>query len=244
MRGFACWPGDGELSDAGRVEETKGFDKAVATETRVVAGSAVNGDGGIVGGLAVNLNPGADCSAVGFRANEFDLEPVATMAGVLEERVLRLVAGRRPAEFAEEVEIANAVVVQEGGAQTPEGAAGNQAKTVGSNNYPCNIGLNRRITGNVLGQTTVVDSWKLNGPNYIASSWDPTVNGTVTMATFKDGTSNSVIFSEWIKGGFPNPYPIRSTKRKLVLHEKRKALIPSRVTMRLVLEEGASRWRL
>jgi len=62
------------------------------------------------------------------------------------------------------------------------------------NNYPCNIDLNRRITGNVLGQTTVVDSWKLNGPNYIASSWDPTVNGTVTLATFKDGTSNTVIF--------------------------------------------------
>ena len=34
-----------------------------------------------------------------------------------------------------------------------------------------------------------------------------TVNGTVTLATFKDGTSNTVIFSEWIKGGFPNPYP-------------------------------------
>ncbi len=123
MRGFACWPGDGELSDAGRVEETEGFDKAVATETRVVADSAVNGDGGIVGGLAVNLNPGAERSAVGFRANEFDLEPVATMAGVLEERVIRLVAGRRPAEFDEEVKIAIAVVVQEGGAQTPEGAA-------------------------------------------------------------------------------------------------------------------------
>ena len=90
---------------------------------------------------------------------------------------------------------------------TGQFSIGNQAKTVGSNNYPCNIGLNRRITGNVLGQTTVVDSWKLNGPNYIASSWDPTVNGTVTMATFKDGTSNTVIFSEWIKGGFPNPYP-------------------------------------
>ena len=92
LRGFACWPGDGELSDAGRVEETEGFDKAVATETRVVADSAVNGDGGIVGGLAVNavnLNPGAERSAVGFRANEFDLEPVATMAGVLEERVER-----------------------------------------------------------------------------------------------------------------------------------------------------------
>jgi len=77
---------------------------------------------------------------------------------------------------------------------TGQFSIGNQAKTVGSNNYPCNIDLNRRITGNVLGQTTVVDSWKLNGPNYIASSWDPTVNGTVTLATFKDGTSNTVIF--------------------------------------------------
>ncbi len=123
LRGFACGPGDGELSDAGRVEETEGFDKAVATETRVVADSAVNGDGGIVGGLAVNLNPGAERSAVGFRADEFDLEPVATMAGVLEERVRRLVAGRRPAKFNEEVEVAIAVVVQEGGAQTPERAA-------------------------------------------------------------------------------------------------------------------------
>ncbi len=123
LRGFACWPGDGELSDAGRVEATESFDKAVATETRVVTDSAVNGDGGIVGGLAVNLNPGAERSAVGFRANEFDLEPVAAMAGVLEERVIRLVAGRRPAKFNEEVETAIAVVVQESGAQTPEGAA-------------------------------------------------------------------------------------------------------------------------
>ena len=90
---------------------------------------------------------------------------------------------------------------------TGQFSIGDQAKTVGSNNYPCNIGLNRRITGNVLGQTTVVDSWKLNGPNYVASSWDPTVNGTVTLATFQDGTSNTVIFSEWIKGGYANPYP-------------------------------------
>ena len=99
LRGFACWPGDGELSDAGRVEKTEGFDKAVDTETRVVADSAVNGDGGIVGGLAVNLNPGAECSAVGFRANEFDFEPVAAVSGIREERVIRLVAGRRPAKF-------------------------------------------------------------------------------------------------------------------------------------------------
>ena len=43
-------------------------------------------------------------------------------------------------------------------------------------------------------------SWKLNGPNYVASTWDKTVNDTTNMATFLDGTSNTVIFSEWIKG--------------------------------------------
>ena len=90
---------------------------------------------------------------------------------------------------------------------TGQFSVGGQARTVGSNNYPVNIGLNRRITGNVLGQTPVVDSWKLNGPNYVASGWDPTVNATVTLATFQDGTSNTVIFSEWIKGGYANPYP-------------------------------------
>ena len=90
---------------------------------------------------------------------------------------------------------------------TGQFSVGGQARTVGSNNYPVNIGLNRRITGNVLGQTSVVDSWKLNGPNYVASNWDPTVNATVTLATFQDGTSNTVIFSEWVKGGYANPYP-------------------------------------
>jgi prepilin-type N-terminal cleavage/methylation domain-containing protein/prepilin-type processing-associated H-X9-DG protein len=72
---------------------------------------------------------------------------------------------------------------------------GGVEKLVGASNYPCNIGLNRRITG---GKPDV--SWKLNGPNYVASSWDKTVNDTTNMATFKDGSSNTVIFSEWVKG--------------------------------------------
>jgi prepilin-type N-terminal cleavage/methylation domain-containing protein/prepilin-type processing-associated H-X9-DG protein len=66
---------------------------------------------------------------------------------------------------------------------------------VGASNYPCNIGLNRRITGGVPDS-----SWKLNGPNYVASNWDATVNATTDMATFQDGTSQTAIFSEWIKG--------------------------------------------
>jgi prepilin-type processing-associated H-X9-DG protein len=40
----------------------------------------------------------------------------------------------------------------------------------------------------------------INGPNYVASSWDKTVSQTVTPSSFTDGTSNTVIFSEWIKG--------------------------------------------
>ena len=62
-------------------------------------------------------------------------------------------------------------------------------KLVGASNYPCNIGLNRRL-----------NSWRLNGPNYVASNWDKTVSDYTTMASFVDGTSNTVIFSEWIKG--------------------------------------------
>ena len=66
---------------------------------------------------------------------------------------------------------------------------GGTNKRVGASNYPCNIGLNRRL-----------DGWYLNGPNYIASNWDRTVSDTTNMASFVDGTSNTVIFSEWIKG--------------------------------------------
>ena len=67
-------------------------------------------------------------------------------------------------------------------------SVGGEGKLVGASNYACNIGLNRRLNG-----------WKLNGPNYVPS-WDKAVNSTMDMASFKDGTSKTVIFSEWIKG--------------------------------------------
>ncbi len=66
---------------------------------------------------------------------------------------------------------------------------GGRSRLVGASNYACNIGLSRRLNG-----------WSLNGPNYIASSWDSTVNGTTNMASFRDGTSQTAVFSEWIKG--------------------------------------------
>jgi prepilin-type N-terminal cleavage/methylation domain-containing protein/prepilin-type processing-associated H-X9-DG protein len=73
-------------------------------------------------------------------------------------------------------------------------AVGGGIRVVGASNYACNIGLNRRITRGIL------DSWHLNGPNYVSSNWDPTVNRVRKMASFTDGTSSTAIFSEWIKG--------------------------------------------
>jgi prepilin-type N-terminal cleavage/methylation domain-containing protein/prepilin-type processing-associated H-X9-DG protein len=75
-------------------------------------------------------------------------------------------------------------------------------KLVGASNYPCNIGLNRRIT-----------RWQLNGPNYVASNWDNTVNATTNLASFTDGTSMTIIFSEWIKG---QAVPTGSSKNGLL----------------------------
>jgi prepilin-type N-terminal cleavage/methylation domain-containing protein/prepilin-type processing-associated H-X9-DG protein len=75
-----------------------------------------------------------------------------------------------------------------------------QTRTVGSSNYPYNIGLNRRLTG---GKDK---SWRINGPQYLCGTWDGAmVGGTVTLSTFQDGTSNTAIFSEWVKssGGGP-----------------------------------------
>ena len=66
---------------------------------------------------------------------------------------------------------------------------GGESKLVGASNYPCNIGLSRRL-----------NNWRLNGPNYVASNWDKTVSDTTNLASFVDGTSNTAIFSEWIKG--------------------------------------------
>lgn len=74
------------------------------------------------------------------------------------------------------------------------GGANGAQKLVGAGNYPCNIGLNRRQNGGIQ------NNWKLNGPNYVASSWDGAVNAPTNMSTFQDGTSNTAIFSEWVKG--------------------------------------------
>jgi prepilin-type N-terminal cleavage/methylation domain-containing protein/prepilin-type processing-associated H-X9-DG protein len=64
-----------------------------------------------------------------------------------------------------------------------------QQRRIGTNSYPNNIGLNRHING-----------WAFNGPGYIATTWDGVLKPTVTMASFVDGTANTAIFSEWVKG--------------------------------------------
>jgi len=75
------------------------------------------------------------------------------------------------------------------------------AMTVGSSNYVGNVGTNRRIAslppGSAAGAT---GDWQETGPMYTASQWDGAMTRTVTMATFVDGTSNTAVFSEWVKG--------------------------------------------
>ncbi len=66
-------------------------------------------------------------------------------------------------------------------------------KVAASNNYPANFGLNRYYdlgTGN----------WVPSGPNYVATNWDGQLKRNVGLNQFTDGTSNTVIFSEWVKG--------------------------------------------
>jgi len=65
---------------------------------------------------------------------------------------------------------------------------GGVSKLCAASNYPINVGLNRRYNG-----------WSNNGPTYVASSWD-TVFRPVSLASFTDGTSNTIVFSEWVKG--------------------------------------------
>jgi len=68
-------------------------------------------------------------------------------------------------------------------------------KLVGSFNYPSNIGLNRRINGGA-----ACLNWQMNGPAYILSTWDGIGNRMISIASFTDGTSQTAIFSEWVKG--------------------------------------------
>ena len=74
-------------------------------------------------------------------------------------------------------------------------------KMVGAHNYATNIGLNRRINGLPMGSTSgTAGNWEENGPTYIASTWDGIAIRKVDLASFTDGTSNTAIFSEWVKG--------------------------------------------
>jgi prepilin-type N-terminal cleavage/methylation domain-containing protein/prepilin-type processing-associated H-X9-DG protein len=70
---------------------------------------------------------------------------------------------------------------------------GGAGKLVGACNYPANFGLNRRIN---FGS----NNWVPNGPHYVASNWDGAMKRNVGLNQFTDGTSNTVIFSEWVKG--------------------------------------------
>jgi prepilin-type processing-associated H-X9-DG protein len=77
-------------------------------------------------------------------------------------------------------------------------------KLVGASNYPSNIGLNRRINGAIAGNPTS-GNWQENGPGYLASTWDGIGTRVITINSFTDGTSNTAIFSEWVKGSAISP---------------------------------------
>ena len=62
-------------------------------------------------------------------------------------------------------------------------------RRIGVSNYPNNIGLNRHI-----------NNWRMNGPSYIATTWDGALKPTISINSFIDGTSNTAIMSEWVKG--------------------------------------------
>ncbi len=77
-----------------------------------------------------------------------------------------------------------------------------------STNYPNNIGLSRVIPGT--STYTMLD-----GPAY--KMGQPPENVTVSFASVIDGTSNTVIFSEWVKGkNTPSPYTYSGNGPNLV----------------------------
>ena len=63
-----------------------------------------------------------------------------------------------------------------------------------TSNYPSCLGLNRAY-----------NNWAPNGPTYASSSWDGALMNVVALNTFTDGTSNTAIFSEWVKGSGVDP---------------------------------------
>jgi hypothetical protein len=69
---------------------------------------------------------------------------------------------------------------------------GTGSKQIGYTSYPNNIGTIARNNGG-----------SFDGPAYIMGAQLSTASaqgGTITLASITDGTSNTVIFSEWIRG--------------------------------------------
>jgi prepilin-type N-terminal cleavage/methylation domain-containing protein/prepilin-type processing-associated H-X9-DG protein len=82
-----------------------------------------------------------------------------------------------------------------------------QNRLVGSHSYSSNIGLNRRINNAPVTGSGNAGNWQENGPGYLASTWDGIAIRQINLANFTDGTSNTAVFSEWVKGpGTGAPY--------------------------------------
>ena len=65
------------------------------------------------------------------------------------------------------------------------------ATTVGTSNYPNNLGMEPITTGRLNGPT-----WFIGG----VGTTDTYAGSRVSLAAVQDGTSNTVVFSEWVKG--------------------------------------------
>ena len=68
------------------------------------------------------------------------------------------------------------------------------SQQIGYSSYPNSIGTTYSNFGRII-----------DGPAYLMGN--PNYGGTVTLASVTDGTSNTVIFSEWIMGTFGQPTP-------------------------------------
>jgi prepilin-type N-terminal cleavage/methylation domain-containing protein/prepilin-type processing-associated H-X9-DG protein len=73
-----------------------------------------------------------------------------------------------------------------------------------SSNYPANYGLNRRINHAPPNNPDGGD-WNANGPAYVATTWDDYLSRNIGIDSFTDGTNNTAIFSEWVKGPMQQP---------------------------------------
>ena len=80
---------------------------------RGAADGTVDRAGLAAGPVEVDPDLGSRGHAIGLCPDELHLEPVAAVAGILEQDIVRLVAGDGAADFDEEVEVAVAVPVGE-----------------------------------------------------------------------------------------------------------------------------------